>query len=290
MIARFCRGSEGSAIVRMASANDWTEMYASIDTFRYAMLRSRKETLVQKLKALPQNGLYQLRRIMQPTGCWIAFMGPDGCGKSLILDAVGSQLAPAFRTVRRYHMRPRLVGRKPANQGPVTDPHGQPPRGLAASIAKVLDLWIDYILGYALRILPEAIRTQLTLFDRCFYDLLVDSKRIRYGGPPWLLRAAARMSPRPDLVILLDAPPEVLRARKQEVPLEEVARQRAAYLELARNLPSAVVVNAAQRPEEVIHDSLEAITGHLGQRARKRIGLSRSAASSGADTGSGRPW
>lgn len=290
MIARFCRGSEGSAIVRMASANDWTEMYASIDTFRYAMLRSRKETLVQKLKALPQNGLYQLRRIMQPTGCWIAFMGPDGCGKSLILDAVGSQLAPAFRTVRRYHMRPRLVGRKPANQGPVTDPHGQPPRGLAASIAKVLDLWIDYILGYALRILPEAIRTQLTLFDRCFYDLLVDSKRIRYGGPPWLLRAAARMSPRPDLVILLDAPPEVLRARKQEVPLEEVARQRAAYLELARNLPSAVVVNSAQRPEEVIHDALEAITGHLGQRARKRIGLSRSAASSGADTGSGRPW
>jgi thymidylate kinase len=151
-------------------------------------------------------------------------------------------------------------------------------------------LWIDYILGYALRILPEAIRTQLTLFDRCFYDLLVDSKRIRYGGPPWLLRAAARMSPRPDLVILLDAPPEVLRARKQEVPLEEVARQRAAYLELARNLPSAVVVNAAQRPEEVIQDALEAITGHLGQRARKRIGLSRSAASSGADTGSGRPW
>jgi thymidylate kinase len=291
MIARFCRGPEGSAIVRMASANDWTEMYASIDTFRAAMLRSRKETLVQKLKALPQNGLYQLRRIVQPTGCWIAFMGPDGCGKSLILDAVSSQLAPAFRTIRRYHMRPRLVGRKPANQGPVTDPHGQPPRGLAASIAKVLDLWVDYTLGYALRILPEAIRTQLTLFDRCFYDLLVDSKRIRYGGPPWLLRAAVRMSPGPDLVVLLDAPPEVLRARKQEVPLEEVARQRAAYLELARNLPSAVVVNAAQRPEEVIHDALEAITSYLGQRARKRVGLSHSAApSSRADTGSGRPW
>jgi thymidylate kinase len=290
MIARFCRGPEGSAIVRMASANEWTEMYESIDTFRAAMMRTRKETLVQKLKAFPKDALYQLRRIVQPTGCWIAFMGPDGCGKSLVLHAVSSQLAPAFRTVRQYHMRPRLVGRKPANQGPVTDPHGQPPRGLAASIAKVLDLWVDYTLGYALRILPEAMRTQLTLFDRCFYDLLVDSKRIRYGGPPWLLRAAARMSPRPDLVILLNAPPEVLRARKQEVPLEEVVRQRAAYLELARNLPSSVVVNAAQRPEEVIHDSLEAITGYLGQRAGKRIGLSRSAApNSGAGTGAGRP-
>ncbi len=291
MIARFCRGPEGSAIVRMASANDWTEMYASIDTFRSALLRSRKETLVQKLKAVPQNGLYQLRRIRQPTGCWIAFMGPDGCGKSLILNAVSRQLAPAFRTIRQYHMRPRLVGRKPANHGPVTDPHGQPPRGPAASIAKVLDLWVDYTLGYALRILPEAMRTQLTLFDRCFYDLLVDSKRIRYGGPSWLLRAACRMSPRPDLVILLDAPPEVLRARKQEVPLEEVARQRAAYLDLARHLPSAVVVNAAQRPDEVIHDALEAITGYMGQRAGKRIGLARPAApDSRAGASPGRPW
>jgi thymidylate kinase len=291
MIARFCRGSEGSAIVRMASANDWTEMYGSIDRFRAAMLRSRKETLSQKLKALLQNALSLSRRIAQPTGCWIACMGPDGCGKSLVLNAVSRQLAPAFRTVRLYHLRPRVVGRKPANQGPVTDPHGQPPRGLAASIAKVIDLWLDYTLGYAIRILPEAIRTQLTLFDRCFYDLLVDSRRIRYGGPPWLLRTAARLSPRPDFVILLDAPPEVLWARKQEVPLEEVTRQRAAYLELARNLPSAVVVNAAQSPEAVIHDALEAIANYLGRRAGKRLGLSLSSGRGfGADEGSNRPW
>ena len=112
------------------------------------------------------------------------------------------------------------------------------------------------------------------LFDRCFYDLLVDSRRIRYGGPPWLLRAAARLAPGPDLVILLDAPPDVLRGRKQEVPLAEVARQRAAYLELARTLRSAVVVNAAQLPEEVIHDALQAVTNHLGGRTNRRLGIS----------------
>lgn len=291
MIARFCRGPEGSAIVRMASANDWSEMHASIDRFRAAMLRSRKETLSHRLKAFPQNALSFFKRVSQPTGCWIAFIGPDGCGKSLVLNAVSRQLAPAFRTVRQYHMRPRLVGRKPANQGPVTDPHGQPPRGLAASVAKVIDLWCDYTLGYAVRILPDGIRTQLTLFDRCFYDLLVDSKRIRYGGPPWLLRLVARLSPRPDLVILLDGPPEVLWARKQEVPFEEVARQRAAYLEMVRNLSSAVVVNASQRPEEVIHDAIEAIVRYLGQRAEKRLGLSLSSRhGSRTGAGPGRPW
>ena len=47
MIARFVRGPEGSQIVRMASANDWTAMYHSIEPFRAAMLRSRKETFAR---------------------------------------------------------------------------------------------------------------------------------------------------------------------------------------------------------------------------------------------------
>jgi hypothetical protein len=273
MIARFCRGPEGSAIVRMASANDWTAMYESIEPFRTAMLRSRKETVAERLKSLPEQALYLLKRVVQPTGCWVAFMGPDGCGKSLILNAVSREFAPSFRNVSYYHMRPRLVGRKSSNQGPVTDPHGQAPRGVPASIAKVIDLWVDYTLGFLVRILPGLMRTQLALFDRCFHDLLVDSKRIRYGGPPWLLRTAARLAPSPSLVILLDAPAEILWSRKREVPLEEVARQRAAYLEFARSLPSAVVVNAAQPPAEVIHDAILAIAHHLGQRARKRLHL-----------------
>ncbi len=266
MIARFCRGPEGSAIVRMASSNDWAEMYHSIEPFRAAMLRSRREGFAERLKAFPGNAFHVLRRIVQPTGCWIALIGPDGAGKSMLLNAVAREFAPSFRTVRCFHLRPRLIGRRPLNQGPVTDPHGLPPRGTVASVAKVLDLWLDYLLGYVARILPGVIRTELVLFDRCLYDLLVDSKRIRYGGPPGLLRAAARLSPRPDLVILLDAPPEVLRSRKKEVPPAEAARQRTAYLELARTLPSAVVVNAAQPAEHVIHDVLAAILEHLGRR------------------------
>lgn len=273
MIARFCRGPEGSAIVRMASANDWTAMYNSLDSFRAAMLRSRKEPFAERLKSFPQHALFLFRRLTQPTGCWIAFMGPDGGGQSLVLNSVSREFAPSFRTVSNYRLRPRAIGHKPSNQGPVTDPHIQPPLGAVASIAKVIDLWLDYTLGFLLRILPDLIRTQLVLFDRCFYDLLVDSKRIRYGGPPWLLRAAARLSPGPDLVVLLDAPPEAIRLRKREVPHEEVARQRTAYLELARVLPSVVVVNAAEPPEDVIHDTVKVIVDHLSRCAKKRLRL-----------------
>jgi thymidylate kinase len=273
IIVRFWNGPEGSTLVRMAAANDWTQMNDSLETFRVALMRSRNETLSQRLASIPPRGLHFFHRIARPTGSWIAFMGPDGCGKSLVLNAVGRQFAPAFRKVSSYHMRPRVIGRKPANQGPVTDPHGQSPRGLVASVAKVLDLMADYVLGYASRILPAVIRTRLILFDRCFYDLLVDSKRIRYGGPQWLLNMAARLVPGPDFVILLDAPPDVLWKRKKEVPLEEVARQQEAYVQLARTLPTAAIVNAEQPPAEVIHDVLQAIVEHLARRAGRRLQL-----------------
>ena len=88
-----------------------------------------------------------------------------------------------------------------------------------------------------------------------------------------LLRLAARMVPRPDLVILLDAAPEVLWSRKQEVAFEEVVRQREGYLKVARELPSAVVINAAQSPSDVIDSTVSAIVEFYAERTARRLAL-----------------
>ena len=66
--------------------------------------------------------------------------------------------------------------------------------------------------------------------------MLVDPRRYRYGGAMWLARWVGKIIPKPDLWILLDAPAEVLQKRKQEVPPEETARQRRAYLCISHDL------------------------------------------------------
>ena len=99
----------------------------------------------------------------------------------------------------------------------------------------------------------------------------MDSKRIRYGGPAWLLRVLARIVPHPDLVILLDAPPDVLWSRKQEVAFDEVVRQREGYLEIARRLPFATIVNAAQPIGDVIRDVDSAIVQYFERRTAARL-------------------
>ena len=273
LLARFWSGSRRQALIRMAASGDWAEMFSSLEAFRSELMNHDAESVVQKITSGGEGMHHFIDRVVHPTGGWIAFMGPDGCGKSSVIETVSKTFAPAFRNVDRYHMQPKILRKGGASTGTVTDPHGLPPRGLLASILKIFYLVTDYWLGYLLRIRPAMIRTGLVIFDRYIYDLLVDSKRVRYGGPAWLLKLAARIVPGPELVILLDAPPEVLWTRKQEVSFEEVARQQQAYLQLAHQLPSAIIIDAAQPLPDVLHDVSEAVIAHFARRTAARLRL-----------------
>jgi thymidylate kinase len=60
--------------------------------------------------------------------------------------------------------------------------------------------------------------------------------------------------PKPDAIILLNAPPAVLQTRKQELTLEETERQCQAYLALVKPQKRGHVVNSAQPFEDVMRD------------------------------------
>jgi thymidylate kinase len=65
--------------------------------------------------------------------------------------------------------------------------------------------------------------------------------------------------PRPKLWILLDAPAEVLQARKQEVLPEESARERQAYRVFVQSRRDHVIVDVSQPLDQVIADVESAI-------------------------------
>jgi thymidylate kinase len=75
---------------------------------------------------------------------------------------------------------------------------------------------------------------------------------------------------KPDLVVLLDAPAEVLQGRKQEVPLAETERQCRAYRAVVQSLSNGRVINAAQSVEKVGADINRAILDFMAQRAQER--------------------
>jgi thymidylate kinase len=99
-------------------------------------------------------------------------------------------------------------------------------------------------------------RGRLVVFDRHPYDArLGDGGR----GPGRLRRAIlGRSLPRPDVVIVLDAPADLLVARKAEHPVERIEDQRQRYLALARDLPATAVVDVS-RPLEGVARRITAI-------------------------------
>jgi len=113
------------------------------------------------------------------------------------------------------------------------------------------------------------------VYDRNFHDILVDTKRYRYGGPLWLLHLLERMVPHNELVFLtLEADPETILQRKQEVSPEEVGRQCTEYRRLAQKLPNSHVIRTDRDLEQSVAEGSRILVSYLNQRFKKRNGQS----------------
>lgn len=282
LLKRFWSEESAALLSEMANAGEWEPLVREMARYRSELRRRSTEGNGAKIISCFQLARHTLERITQPTGGWIAFIGPDGCGKSTVIDAIARELAPAFQKTVKLHLRPKALPARLSDGAPVTDPHGEPVRGSFLSAMKLLYLFADYWIGYFRSVRTASVRTKLVLFDRYFYDILVDPKRVRYGGHQWLLKSLARIVPSPEMVLLLNAPPSVLWARKQEVSFDEVVRQQKQFARIAETIAQAVVIDSAQPASDVVKQARSAIVEYFSRRTHNRLGLSTTVVPSSA--------
>jgi thymidylate kinase len=210
------------------------------------------------------------QRVLQPAGVRLAFLGPDGVGKSATISRIQKLLEPCFRRQRLFHFRPKFF--EESGGAPVTEPHGQPPRGLLASWLKVIWYFGDHWVGWLFQQWPAQCRSTCIVFDRNFDDLLIDTRRYRLRYSSTLVRCLHSVLPRFDLTIILDAPAEIIRQRKPELPLEELERQRTALRRLAAGDRRCVIVSTTDTPDEVARAACRHVIRFLAERERQRFG------------------
>lgn len=136
------------------------------------------------------------------------------------------------------------------------DPHGKPCRSVFTSIGKIV-VWL--IEEWYAHLLWDR-RDTLLICDRYYHDLLVDPVRYRYGGPMWVAKIIGRLMPQPNLWVLLDAPVEVLQARKHEVSWNESSRQRQAYKDFISRQRVHIIADSSQSLNCVVLEVGRAIT------------------------------
>jgi thymidylate kinase len=257
-------------LTQAIESEDWPGVEAQTGPMRRQLVwrrvtRAPLDTLCSILNDLRR----LLRRWLHPPGITIVLLGADGCGKSTVAAGLSEALRHTFAPDKslRVHWKPTVfLKQRRAERPPTADPHALPPRGRLASLILLGYHWLEYLAGIVLQFHRVLFRNGLVLIDRYHYDFIVDPRRYRLQVSPSVVRAWFRFLPKPDLVFLLDAPPEVLRARKQEVPLDEVRRQREAFRALAAGLPNATIVDATQPSEAVVRAIIRQVLEYLEKR------------------------
>jgi thymidylate kinase len=276
LLARTYGADLAALVVQDVARQDWLRLESRTVALRRALIfRQTARRPWATLGSLVANGARVARRFLEPPGLAVVLCGADGCGKSTAASALFDCLSGTFSSQkgRHYHWKPPLFSaRRRATRGPVIQPHAASVRGRAASLAFFVFHWLEFCLGSLLHIRPITFRGGLVVIDRFYYDFFVDQRRYRLNVPQWLVRAAYRLLPKPDLVFLLDAPPEVLRRRKQEVTPEETARQQQAYLALIKGLPNGRIIDASQSAEKVAAALQKEVLDFLAARLEARRG------------------
>ena len=217
----------------------------------------------------------KIKRLYKQPGFTVAILGTDGSGKSTIIDRISAILNDAFhRGVYYEHMRPnkipslaRLMGNKEVLTGPVSEPHGSAPSGFLGSFLRWVYYMLDYTFGFYLKIWPKkAIRSCVWIFDRYYYDYLIDPKRARINLPKWILKIGQFIIPEPDIIICLGTDAQIIHQRKPELPLMEVERQVVALKEFCDKNKRAIWVDTGKSIQESSNDTLSAIIDFMHNR------------------------
>ncbi|WP_339760460.1 hypothetical protein [uncultured Hoeflea sp.] len=212
----------------------------------------------------------RLRNRISPHGFLVSVSGPDGSGKTTVIDLVLEQLRQIYGadSVEYHHFRPSVLPRiaemamATGAAGKIDDdysrPHRARPSGPGGSLARLGYYGLDYVLGYVHVVRPALTDRKIVLFDRYYHDMICDPGRSRIRLPDRCLRAAGRLLPLPRLAFFIKVAAKAAHLRKQELSVDQIAALNRRYGDLVRR-GWMIEIGNSEAPDR----AAAAIVGHI---------------------------
>ncbi|NIR47304.1 hypothetical protein GWO43_02385 [candidate division KSB1 bacterium] len=257
-------------------AQDWRGLLGKRKTltrqlFWRAPLRNSWRTVSARIVRRLRPLLFAMRR----RGYAAALLAPDGAGKSTLagelikdrtLRARGVYLGGnpqasklCLPTTDWFHRRLKSANGSLQSRSP----HVLFLRALTFA-TRLLEQWLRSLAANY-----HLLRGRIVIFDRYIYDSWINKKKNNLWKRVRKFMFEAGL-PKPELVIFLDAPGDVLFERKQEHTPEWLEQQRQAYLRLQDRLPNMHIINAASAPDKVKCEATDLIWEHYVMKVENK--------------------
>ncbi len=217
------------------------------------------------------------KRVLNQCGMCVAFISPDGGGKSTIISRIKKTTAGSFYGYNEFYFRPHLL-KNMGHYNPISpkeeaksnpNPHDVKVNSLWKSFIRFMFYNIDFIIGYLRLILFIKIKKELAVFDRYYYDYYFDTKRYQLNIPKWMIRFCDIFIPEPDIVFVLTADAKVLYNRKPELTLSELEESLKALDELCDKRKNFIKVDVSKNIDEVTDFVTSQILSSLAHKTSK---------------------
>ena len=189
----------------------------------------------------------------------IVLVGPDGSGKTTLIENLIEESKTIFRSkperFQVFHHRPHVlpniaqIFKKELNEKEEFNlnfnPHSAKQSNQFISFIKLLYYVLDYVLGYFIKLIPLQRESKFIIFDRYYYDFIVDQKRsaisVNRNLAIWLYKI---FIPKPNKVFFIKVEPVAAHKRKKELSIEAITLINDKYDRLLSDIDNfKVIVN-----------------------------------------------
>ena len=177
----------------------------------------------------------------------IAFLGPDGSGKSTLINLLRKNISKKKINFKLFHLTPHFIEGK--KKMIVTNPHAKKPRSKFLSFVKII-LWL---VKYQFFIFINYFKKyKIIIFDRYAHDIIVDPLRYRFNLNKNLTNYILNFFPKPDLWVIMINKPSIIWKRKQEVKYNVLITQLKLYKQFSNKYPNCIICKDLKDINKVI--------------------------------------